>query len=95
MKVTLVRARAIDVAVNNVAQTLFDNGYDAKLLIRDRQNTLKGGTGDGHNICKLKLKAPNDKLTVIFLPPIWWIYELLFLLKDKWRRLNSGAKMVA
>jgi glycosyltransferase involved in cell wall biosynthesis len=83
MRVTLVRARAIDPAVNKLAKTLFENGYDVKLLVWDRQNTLKGENGDGYTVCKFNLKAPYDKLTVVFYLPIWWIYEFFFLLKDK------------
>jgi len=83
MKVTLVRARAIDPAVNKVAKTLSEHGYDVKLLVWDRQNTLKGENGEGYTICKFGFKAPYDKLTVVFYFPIWWTYEFFFLLKDK------------
>lgn len=83
MKVTLVRARAIDPAVNKVAKTLSENGYDVKLLVWDRQHTLGTEEGDGYTIRKFKLKAPYDKFTVLFYLPIWWIYEFFFLLKDK------------
>lgn len=83
MKVTLVRARAIDPAVNKVAKTLSEHGYDVKLLVWDRQNTLSVKDNEGYTICKFGFKAPHDKLTVIFYQPIWWIYEFFFLLKDK------------
>jgi glycosyltransferase involved in cell wall biosynthesis len=83
MKVTLVRARAIDPTVNKVAKTLSANGYDVKLLVWDRQNTLEGEKGDGYTICRFDFKAPYDKLAVAFYLPIWWIYEFFFLLKDK------------
>jgi len=83
MKVTLVRARAIDPAVNKVAKTLSTHGYDVKLLVWDRQNTLSTKDGDGYTTCKFGFKAPYDKLTVIFYLPIWWVYEFFFLLKDK------------
>jgi len=83
MKITLVRARAIDPAVNKVAKTLSENGFDVKLLVWDRQNTLKGEKGDGYTLCKFGFKAPYDKLAVAFYLPIWWTYEFFFLLKDK------------
>ena len=83
MKVTLVRARAIDPAVNKVAKTLSEHGYDVKLLVWDRQNTLKGENAEGYTVCKFKLKAPYDKWTVAFYLPIWWIYEFFFLLRDR------------
>jgi len=83
MKVILIRARAIDPAVNKVAKTLSENGYDVKLLVWDRQNTLSVKDNEGYTTCKFGFKAPYDKLTVIFHLPIWWIYEFFFLLKDK------------
>lgn len=83
MKVTLVRGRAIDPAVNKVAKTLSDNGYDVQLLVWDRQNTLSVRGDEGYTICKFSLRAPHDRLTVIFFLPIWWIYEFFLLLKNK------------
>jgi glycosyltransferase involved in cell wall biosynthesis len=83
LKVTLVRARAIDPTPNKVAETLARNGYDVKLLLWDRQNTHKGETGDGYAIRSFGLRAPYDKLTVLLYLPIWWIYEFFFLLGDK------------
>jgi hypothetical protein len=83
MKVTLARARAIDPAVDKVAKTLSENGYDVKLLVWDRQNTLKGENGDRYTVCKFNLKAPYDRFSVLFYLPLWWIYEFFFLLKDK------------
>jgi len=83
VKVTLVRSRAIDPAVNKLAETLSENEYDVKLLLWDRQNTLKAKNVHGYTICKFTLKAPYDKFTVLFYLPIWWIYEFVFLLKDK------------
>jgi len=83
MKVTLVRARSIDPAVNKVAKILSENGYDVKLLVWNRQNTLSAKDSEGYTTCKFGFKAPYDKLTVVFYLPIWWIYEFFFLLKDK------------
>jgi len=83
IKVTLVRARAIDPAVNKVAKTLCEHGYDVKLLVWDRQNTLKDESSEGYTVCRFNLKAPYDKLSVVFYLPIWWTYEFFFLLKDK------------
>lgn len=83
MKITLVRGRAIDSAVYKVAEALSRNGYNVKLLVWDRQGTLKDGSGDGYTICRFNLKAPYDRLTGLFYLPIWWVYEFFFLLKDK------------
>jgi len=69
--------------VNKVAKTLSENGYDVKLLVWDRQNTLEAKEGDGYTVCKFNLKAPYDRFTVLFYLPIWWVYEFFFLLKDR------------
>ena len=82
MKVTLIRARAIDPTVNKVAKALSEHGYDVKLLVWDRQNTLRVKGDEGYTTCRFGLRAPYDKFTVAFYLPIWWIYELFFLLKD-------------
>ncbi|NIX58452.1 MAG: glycosyltransferase WbuB, partial [candidate division Zixibacteria bacterium] len=83
MKVTLVRGRAIDPAVNKVAKTLSEHGYEVTLLVWDRQNTLSVRGDEGYKICKFGFKAPHDRLTVILYLPIWWIYEFFFLLRNK------------
>lgn len=84
MKVTLVRARAIDSAVYKVAKTLSQNGYDVHLLVWDRQNNLShtDRNSNGYTISRFNLRAPYDKLTALFYLPIWWAYEFLFLLRN-------------
>lgn len=82
MKVTLVRSRAIDPAINKVARALAENGYDVKLLVWDRMGNKQTENTDGYTIYRFGFKAPHDKLTVIFYFPIWWLYEFLFLMRD-------------
>jgi glycosyltransferase involved in cell wall biosynthesis len=83
MKVTLIRGRAIDPAVNKVAKTLSRNGYDVKLLVWDRDGNKKTENRDGYTIYRFGFKAPYDKLTVLFYLPIWWLYQIFFLVRDK------------
>lgn len=78
----MIRGRAIDAAVNKVAKTLSEHGYDVKLLVWDRQNSLKGEKDDGYEIRRFNLRAPYDRPTVFVYLPIWWIYEFFFLLRD-------------
>ena len=82
MKIIIVRSRAIDPAVNKVAKALADNGYDVKLLLWDRMGNKQTENIDGYTVCRFGFKAPHDKLTVLFYFPIWWLYELFFLLKE-------------
>lgn len=82
MNVTIVRSRAVDPAVNKIAKSLSQNGYKVKLLVWDRQNTLKIDNEEGYVIQRFNFRAPYDKSTVLFYLPIWWLYEFFFLLKD-------------
>lgn len=82
MKVILIRSRAIDPAVNKVAKSLSQNGYDVKLLVWDRESGIGVKNDDGYTICRFGFKAPHDKFTVLFYLPIWWLYEFFFLLRD-------------
>lgn len=82
MKVTLVRSRAIDPSINKIARALSANGSEVKLLVWDRQNTLKNCENEDYKICRFCLRAPYDKLSALFYLPIWWLYETIFLLKD-------------
>lgn len=83
MRVTLIRGRAIIHSTNKVAEALSRNGYDVKLLVWDRQNTLRDRTDNQYEICRFNFKAPYDKFTALLYIPIWWGYQFLFLLKDK------------
>ena len=50
MRVTLICGRTINPAVSKVADTLARNGYDVKLLVWDRQNTLRDRTDNQYEI---------------------------------------------
>ncbi|MCK5613836.1 glycosyltransferase family 4 protein [Candidatus Pacearchaeota archaeon] len=82
MKVTLVYSHTRDPAANKVAEALSRHGHQVKLLVWDRGKTGKVKNGKAYATCRFGLKAPYDKLTVLFYLPIWWAYEFLFLLRD-------------
>src|SRR5450759_1242841 len=81
MRVTLVRSRAIDPAVNKIAKALSGHGHSVKLLVWDR-----ACDADSHSQLytthAIKLKAPHDKSGVMFYLPLWWFREFFFLLRD-------------
>ena len=80
-KVTLVRSRAIDPAIYKIADTVFKNGYDVKLLIWDRDgcSTPKAN----YRIDRFLQKAPYDNFTKVLLHlPFWMAYEFIYLLRD-------------
>ncbi len=82
MKITLARSRAIDPAINKVAKALSQNGYEVKLLVWDRSGNNQVSNTDGFTTHRFGFKAPHDRLEVMLYLPIWWIYELYFLIKD-------------
>ncbi|NKQ39272.1 MAG: glycosyltransferase family 4 protein [Methanosarcinales archaeon] len=89
MKVILIRGRAIDPAVNKIAKSLSQNGHEVKLLVWDRQNTLKIKNNEGYEINRFNFKASYDKLTSVFYYPIWWIYIFFFLMREKYDVIHA------
>jgi glycosyltransferase involved in cell wall biosynthesis len=84
MKVVIVYSFAIHPGVHKLAGTLAKNGHDVKLLVWDRDKKLpKLGKADSFTIHRFRLKAPYGKLTVLLFHPLWWLYELYFILKQK------------
>lgn len=82
INVTLVRARAIDPGVKKIAKALSQRGYNVKLLVWDRGGRGNIESHNGYTICRFGLKAPHDKVTILFYLPMWWVYEFFFLLRD-------------
>jgi len=83
MKVILVRGRAIDPNINKFAEILARNGHEVKLLVWDRQHNLKDNFTNEYTVCKFNLITSYDKPIALLYIPIWWIYQILFLLKNK------------
>ena len=82
MKVTVIRGRSTDSTVYRLARTLQDNNFNVQLLLWDRNDTLNNFSDNVINIKRFNFKAPQDKFSAILFFPIWWTYELIFLLKD-------------
>lgn len=81
MKVILVRSRAIDSAVFKLAKCLSDHGYEVLLLVWDRHGALTDTDEYGYAIHSFNLRAPSDTVSAVLFFPIWWLYELVFLLR--------------
>lgn len=82
MKVTLIRGRAIDPAVNKLAESLADNGHIVNLLVWDRKNNLINKKNTNYEISTFSLNAPYDKYQALFFIPFWMIYQFIFLIRD-------------
>jgi len=81
-KVIIVRGRGIDPAVQKMAYSLTDSGYDVTFLVWDRQGTVQINQISGFSVNRCTLKAPYDNPRAIIYLPFWWIYEFIFLLKN-------------
>ncbi len=82
MNVVLIRSRAIDQAVNKIAQSLNNSGHNVTLLVWDRQSDLNDNNNNNlYNVATFRLKAPYDKYTALIYLPIWWIFEFIFLVR--------------
>lgn len=81
-KVLLIRSRNTDPAIRKVAHALYQEGYDVTLLIWERNGKcLTSFDCCGYRSEYFLFPAPQDKFSAIFYLPIWWAYELFYLLK--------------
>ena len=83
-RVAIVRARAIDRAVNKVADGLSTHGYATTLLVWDRGRNVQTEENAHYTTRAFRMKAPYDKVTVFPYLPVWWLYELYFLWKGRY-----------
>lgn len=88
-RVAIVRARAIDHAINKVAQDLSTQGYAVTLLVWDRAGNASTKPNGRYHVHAFRLKAPYDRATIAFYLPIWWLYELYFLWRGGYDILHA------
>ena len=88
MKVILIRSKTTDSAIFKVADTLFKAGYNVELLVWDRQNTLNCKEYP-YKINKFDLKAPYDSFWALLYLPVWWVYEFIFLMRNKYDLIHA------
>lgn len=83
MKVLLIRSQTADPSVKKVARALAESGHRVTLLLWDRESKHRNADSCNlYDIHKFPLKAPSGKVTISLYLPIWWLYELLYLLKE-------------
>jgi len=74
-----------DPRVYKEAKSLVNNGYDVTVLAWDRECKYpKKEVIDEIKIERIRLKAPYGKITLFIYLYFWWIYEFLFLIKNKY-----------
>ena len=82
MKVTLIRGRGIEPGINQIARALATHDYSVKLLIWDRDRTAEAYNPGLYPTYRCALRAPYDRPAALLYLPLWWVYELVFLLRD-------------
>ncbi len=82
MKVTLIRGRGIEPGINKIARALATHGYSVKLLIWDRDGVAQSYNAALYRTYKCTIRAPYDRPAALLYLPLWWAYELVFLLRD-------------
>jgi glycosyltransferase involved in cell wall biosynthesis len=81
MKIIIIRGSATDPAVDKIAHCLADNGYEVELLLWNRKNTPTQPE-NGYRIKNFHFSAPQNSAWVFFYYPVWWLYELVYLLRS-------------
>jgi glycosyltransferase involved in cell wall biosynthesis len=82
-RVNLVRSRASDSAVFKIAHTLSKGGYEVNLLIWDRSGRRVQEPNHQYTVYSFGLRAPVDKVEGVPFLPLFWLYEILFLVKHR------------
>ena len=83
MKIAIVRGQTRSPQTNKLAKTLAQSGHDVKLLVWERERKYQSiEKNELYTLYRFHLKAPYDRLIVLFYLPIWWFYQLYFLLKN-------------
>lgn len=84
-QVNLVRSRASDSAVFKIARTLASGGYGVNLLIWNRSGRTTEEPNHQYTVYPFDFKAPVDKVEGVPFLPLFWLYEIIFLVKHKAR----------
>ena len=92
-KVVMVRAHPVDpdVRIEKEAKALSKSEYDVRVLAWGRygKNTLREEHRSGYTIRRFQFRAPWG-LGVVFFLPFWWVFELIWLLRNKWDIVHSA-----
>src|SRR6266480_4312442 len=82
-QVNLVRSRASDNTVFKIARTLSSGGYEVNLLIWNRTGRTIEDPNHRYAVYAFDFKAPVDKVEGVPFLPLFWLYEIVFLVKHK------------
>jgi len=92
-RVVMVRAHPVDpdVRLEKEAKTLSEAGYEVKVLAWGRygKNTLRDECRSGYTIRRFQFLAPWGARVIFFLP-FWWVFELIWLLRNQWDIVHSA-----
>lgn len=93
LRVAMVRAHPVDpdVRIEKEAKALSKAGYDVTVLAWGRygKKSLRKENRSSYTICRFQFRAPWGVWVVFFLP-FWWVFELIWLLKNKWDIVHAA-----
>jgi len=83
--VSILRGRETDPAIFKYCRTLSNQNYEVKLLIWNRRSSVNNPDlkTEKFFIKQFCFRAPLDKFSAVFFYPVWWVYIIFFLLKEK------------
>ena len=81
--VIVIRSRGTDSAAYKMARTLARGGYAVDLLIWNRGGRVMEEPGRQYRVHTFELDAPLDRIEVIPFLPLFWLYELAFLIRHR------------
>jgi glycosyltransferase involved in cell wall biosynthesis len=84
-RVLVLRGRETDPAILKYCRALSKNNYDVKLLIWNRRGNITDLPTETERFTQehFFFRAPLDKFSAVFFYPVWWIYIMWFLIKEK------------
>ena len=83
MKIVLARSEATHAGSHKLARTLSKAGHEVHFLVWDRDGKFpkveRIGSYTAH---RFRFKAPYETIFILLYLPIWWLYELYFILRE-------------
>lgn len=92
MKIIIIRSNPVapDPRVEKEASALGKAGHEVTVLSWDRDNeNLKNEKKIYYNVHRFKLKAPYGHPSLFFMLFLWWIYEIVYLVRNDFDVLHA------
>lgn len=88
--VILIRSHYPNARIQKECESLAKNGYKVTFIAWDRGRISNYKEPKNYTVKRLKLKVPADDIRVIIYLPIWWIFIIYCLFKEKWNTVHAA-----